>query len=117
MIFGQELIQEEMDIMQNQTDPRLLRGLSPSQRGTGVFLVPNPDSEVYGDGTSVLVPNITYDQCIMRGAFVIAFKWVPDSVRTFQQMQEPVTCGEPCSDYCEEARCICNYLRKVCVPR
>jgi hypothetical protein len=87
--------------VQNQTDPDWLSGLSPSDLGTGLFLIPDVHSDRFGAVKKEFVPGITYSECIRRGLFVIAFKWIPIRVHDFSTLQAQAGhCGQPCTCSC-----------------
>ncbi|MCL5999203.1 MAG: hypothetical protein M1546_24535 [Chloroflexi bacterium] len=104
--------------MKNQTDPNWLEGLQPEQLGTGLFLLPDVFSERYAAMIVAAVPQITYPQCVLRGMFAVAYKWVPERIASFEQLQEDVDCGDtmPCAGQCRRLGCMCNDATGLCVP-
>jgi hypothetical protein len=68
------------EMAQNQTKQEWLEASEPNTLGTGLFLVPDVQSDQVGAVQKVVVPDITYKQCIQRGMFVVAFKWVPHTI-------------------------------------
>jgi hypothetical protein len=100
--------------MINETNPGWLEGLDPDSLGIGLFLVPDVSSDQFGAAQKLMVPDITYPQCVQRGMFTIAFKWVPHSVGTTSADLE-TRCGQPCVRTCVERGCICNPITGVCV--
>ncbi len=99
--------------MQNQTNVDWLVDLGSDQLGTGLFLIPDVRVNVFGAAFKHLIPDITYTDCIMRGAFVIAVKWVPHTIADFQTLQG-TGCGRRCVATCVEPGCICNPYRGQC---
>lgn len=111
--------------MDNQTEEQWLKGISRSTRGTGVFAFPEQllgefgqtdwytvvDSRVYGSVGKALVSNIKYLDCVMRGSqsWVIAFKWVPETVASFNDVLVSATsCGAGlCAKRCAGYGCEC----------
>lgn len=70
----------------DQTDQTWLEGLSPQQLGTGIFLIPDVHSKQFGAAQRVLVQNITYSDCARRGICAMAFKWVPHTVKPYEEL-------------------------------
>lgn len=70
---------------QNQTEDEWLEQTQPDDLGTGIFLVPDVESIDRGAVRKVLVPNITYLDCVQRGVACV-FKWVPHSVRSYDEL-------------------------------
>jgi hypothetical protein len=84
----------------NQTDPKWLT--QAGSLGTGVFIVPN----VQEPGQSVqkeFVEDITYQECVKRAVYCVAFKWVPHNIT----LNKNLLCGSPCVETCVEAGCVC----------
>jgi hypothetical protein len=79
---------------QNQTRPAWERepGL-----GTGVFLVVDP--KIGRGRKKALVPRLTYKECCVRGAASLFFKWVPESVLSYDALLAMA------DDPCEENGC------------
>lgn len=120
----------------NQTHPdwhTQLRNLSlaPEQAslGTGIFILPNPMQSADAFQT-VLVPDLSYEECIERGFNCIAFKWVPEALHAFEKLtteygmegtqrkptlaQQKVVCDPfPCTGTCIGFSCFC--MRGRCV--
>jgi hypothetical protein len=95
-----------MQNRQNQTDPQWLRAAGTTKLGTGIFLIadvtrPGPDAF-----RKQLVRDLTYTQCLERGTFALAFKWIPTSVASYSSLAD-AACGEPCVDTCVEFGCVC----------
>jgi hypothetical protein len=96
---------------QNQTDPAELANVNPaSTPGSGIFAIPDPNTvpdpvvDPFGAIAKVVVSPLTYDDCIRRGFFCIAFKWVPRSLNPTQTACP--TPGAPCVSHCA-ARDLC----------
>ena len=95
----------------NQTDPTWLRGNTEQTKGTGVTLV--------SDGTIISVElnsDITYDECVALVKDVIAWKWVPLTIATFDQVSSSRcgAAGQDCIDRCHGYCCFC--LNGKCAP-
>jgi hypothetical protein len=92
----------------NQTSRQALVDLDSSALGTGVFGVPDPQQKEFGAIKKVVIPSLTYDDCILRGFFVIAFKWVPyRSTPIPTALSECPLAGERCVDECAHDLCLC----------
>jgi hypothetical protein len=89
-------------VADNQTKPSYLS--VDEKFGTGVFAVPDPKKPEFGAAIAVVVPNITYQDCVMRGEFTIAFKWIPGAQA--HTIKCPVE-GEPCVEDCGHDYCLC----------
>ena len=76
----------------NQTNPEWLRGIDDGTLGTGIFLIPDVSKNEVGAVQKVVVPDLTYEDCVRRGQAAIAFKWVPHMVASFEQLTTGV-CG------------------------
>jgi hypothetical protein len=97
-------------MQQNQTDPDVLKSGDATTLGTGIFAVPDPASEEFGAVRKEMVDDITYEDCVKRGHFVRAFKWVPRTAGQQDQTMLKNTCaiaGVRCVDRCAPANCLC----------
>jgi hypothetical protein len=92
-----------MATIQNQTPPDSFKNFSPGHKGSGVFAIPDPHRDELGAFKKDIVLGITYGSCTRRGAFCIAFKWVPHALNDTQCP----TPGEPCKGFCADDRCLC----------
>lgn len=101
--------------MDNQTNPEWLIELTSESLGTGMFLIPDVFSEEFGAMTASAVRRITYSNCIQRGMFTVAFKWVPERVATYESLRKSPECHGPCVDTCKQPACICNKVTGQCV--
>lgn len=88
----------------NQTTQAALDSAISGKRGTGVFGVPDPRSSEPMAVQKVIVPNIDYVDCVQRGAFCLAFKWVPGLLSEQSPCPNP---GTPCIDDCSNDLCLC----------
>jgi hypothetical protein len=95
-----------MQNRQNQTEPGWLSPSTPTALGTGVFLVPNLQSDAPRAVRKEFVKDLTYQQCVQRGDLALVFKWVPHSEASLQTLQQ-TTCGMDCVDTCSEPGCAC----------
>jgi len=87
----------------NQTDPKKLEGIKETEKGSGVFAIPNP-AEGAEAISKVIVNNITYEECVRRGRPCLAFKWVPS------QLPNNAACpsqGQLCVKTCAHDTCLC----------
>jgi len=95
-----------MQNKQNQTEPSWLAQYA-TDLGTGIFILPDVTQPKLRAYKKELVQDITYQDCVQRGALTIAFKWVPKSVSSYMDIKS-TTCGhEPCIDTCVEPGCTC----------
>jgi hypothetical protein len=96
----------------NQTFPDCHKALAKdaAQLGTGLFVVPAPENGV-PEWKIVRVPNLTYRECVKRGANCGAFQWVANSVKTYDELIK-VMCTHSCpgSGYtCDQIGCTCYH--------
>lgn len=70
---------------QDQTEDEWLQQTQPEDLGTGLFLVPEIETNDRGRTHKVLVPNITYNECVRHGQGICVFKWVPHSVCSYEE--------------------------------
>jgi hypothetical protein len=93
--------------MRNQTDPSWITG-PENEMGTGIFLIPNVESEQIGAVRKVFVPDLTYVDCARRGILAVAFKWVPQRIASFQVLNQSSCRPERCVSSCTEPGCMCD---------
>jgi hypothetical protein len=67
-------------------------------------VVPNPEREIFGAFVKRMVRQLTYDDCVRRGALCIAFKWVPRDLTNEKPCSTP---GLPCDISCHDDMCFC----------
>jgi hypothetical protein len=101
-------------VMDNQTDPADLVSVTAITKGTGIFLIPDLKSDVFGAMNKEFIADITYADCIMRGQFAFAFKWVPDDVEKEKSLKQAKCSNERCVKTCKIRGCICNRARGIC---
>jgi hypothetical protein len=90
----------------NQTNPAHLEPKEPNEKGTGVFAVPDPQSGEFGAAKAIIVNGITYDECVKRAEFTMAFKWIPQRLSS-AVIPCPVK-GERCVKDCgDDYYCLC----------
>ena len=77
----------------NQTDPVWLKSSPQGELGTGVFLVPDVESTLVGAMKKIMVPGITYLDCVRRGRNVF-FQWVPIRVASYEELP-----GQSCQSH------------------
>ncbi len=96
----------------NQTPPDALKTLEGKEqnsvKGTGIFLVPDPEKGVLA-WKSIRVANLTYLDTVKRGENCKALKWVPETLMSFAEIQknQPACAGFKCSSPCPHF-CICG---------
>lgn len=88
----------------NQTTQSALEAAIAGKTGSGIFAVANPRSSEPMAVQKVIVPNIDYRDCVQRGAFCLAFKWVPG---VFAEESPCTSAGAPCVRDCSEDLCLC----------
>jgi hypothetical protein len=93
-------------MLQDQTDPNWLG--QPDELGTGIFLVPDVTKAVPRAVNKMWVQTITYTDCQIRGTLTVAFKWVPNRVASFIDMQSKPCVPHTCVDTCVEPGCVCK---------
>jgi hypothetical protein len=82
--------------------------------GTGIFLIPAPDKGILEYG-GVIVPGISYIECVKRGQNCAGFKWIADTHMSHKDIMNERAAkagclypnclpGFPCTD----ATCICS---------
>ena len=91
--------------MKNQTDPRWLDG-PENETGTGIFIVPDVENSEALAVKRVLVPGLKYLECVTRAILALAFKWVPDRVVSYKELDH-ASCGQRCVESCPTPGCIC----------
>lgn len=99
--------------MHNQTDPTDLLDIEPTDLGTGIFLIPDIQDPQFGAMRKEFIPDISYLECVRRGSFAFAFKWVPQTVASEAQLRHS-NCSAPCVQTCVMKGCLCNTSRGVC---
>jgi len=90
-----------MDGVSNQTDPESLEVYAKAankliSKGTGLFVVPAPEKGIM-EHRVVVVGDLDYKDCVKRGVDVIAFRWVPDELMTFDEIKafrDTNSCGD-----------------------
>jgi hypothetical protein len=109
----------------NQTPIEFLTGALVEDKGTGVFFVPDPESEseaesLVGSRKVILVENLTYEECAKRGHFCLSFKWIPHKHIAFQAISAQVGgCPQLTCRYNTDCpiKCFCDPFKKYCVDR
>ena len=89
--------------VKNQTRDEWIK-LAAVEVGTGFIIRKDQDDRLW----SVYYRDITYTECLAQGAASFAFKWIPNSVESFESIKnttcEPVRCeGKECA----QAGCAC----------
>lgn len=96
----------------NQTPDEALKMLQGKElnsvKGTGIFLIPDPEKGVL-EWRRVNVAGLTYQDAIKRGENCKALKWVPEALASFAEIQknQPACKGFNCKSPCPYA-CICK---------
>ena len=110
--------------MDNQTEDLGFVGGTPVDKGTGIYVYPSADANTFGTSDfrlhaesrffgpieKALVKDLKYLDCVARGmkAPVVAFKWVPERLASFQSLHAPPLCGkEYCVRRCARYGCVC----------
>ena len=68
----------------NQTQPDWVS--TPDTLGTGIFMIPDVWCPEPRSVSKVLVPNITYEDAVVRAEFCPVFKWVPHHVASYDSL-------------------------------
>ena len=104
----------EKPLASDQTPKEYLHyGATIGALGTGVFL-----QTPAGGGTLVTFRSkITYQQCRTYGTDHRAFKWIPEAVASYAEVQSDVCAarGEECVRACAAKGCLCNHPTNSCV--
>jgi hypothetical protein len=100
--------------MNDQTKEDFLDFVNQDSLGTGIFLIADVESDIYGAANKVFVQDITYSECIKRGQFAMAFKWVPNSEASVYQLRDTSCTPHSCVKSCVEKGCMCNEPRGIC---
>lgn len=87
--------------MDNQTEDKWVEDIGQFDKGTGIFLIPDPTSEEDEPIQVIEVMDLTYDEFIRRGNFTLACKWVPDGVNV--------------STTCKDRRCVKTCVAEGCI--
>jgi hypothetical protein len=108
---------------QNQTPPNSLTILSEKGlllTGTGLFLVPAPEKGIL-EYKVILVPNLNYHESVKRGSTCHAFKWIPDSLMTWEELskkRDTMECRDhlcfPRTDEDCPPFCMCVWGQSIC---
>ncbi|WP_152033718.1 hypothetical protein [Bradyrhizobium sp. DOA9] len=94
-----------MPLGENQTSEESIDGQKPGDKGTGIFAVPDPTSPGEGAFKKVVVPGITYPDCVRRGQNCIVYKWLPKQLD--QTASDCPTKGILCTKSCAHDLCLC----------
>lgn len=92
----------------NQTDSKSISAIASAQSmttelGVGLFLLPDPEKGAL-EFKKIIVEGITYKECIQRGHYCLAFKWVPGKLD-----RKALLCHSGCENgLCTDTFCICN---------
>ena len=92
----------------NQTHQECFQALkkTPSEKGTGLFGVPAPDNGIL-EWRIIKVRDLSYRECLKRGANCVAFQWVANSVKSFDDLSKTV-CTDSCpGGDCDQVGCTC----------
>lgn len=111
--------------MSNQTDEQWVANISDAELGTGIFVFPKKQVNTFGSSdfeqvlhsklrgtlTKTLRQKINYLNCVRVGSadWMIAFKWVPQSIADYDQVQATASdCGNvECAGRCAKYACVC----------
>lgn len=110
--------------MHNQTMTEWLAGVTPDTPGTGIFLLPVLELPVPETPPGVspfvrrhLVRGVTYPWTVNVGRYVSAFKWVPESIASYDSLLKSNCTGVFCVDSCLDPGCVCDQNTSLCVSR
>jgi hypothetical protein len=95
----------------NQTDPSYLESGDSSEEGTGIFAVPDPQNAEFGAAKAIVVAGIKYTECVLRGEFTMAYKWIPK--RIMAAVTKCPVAGQRCVRDCGHDSCLC--VRGRCI--
>jgi hypothetical protein len=102
----------------NQTSKEVVEHLArvefTTERGTGLFLVPDPEQGIM-EYKKILVRDLTYTETCKRGANCEAFSFMPSAMMTYKQIRA-VVCRGPCPGgeaYCQPG-CLCSNWNSQC---
>jgi hypothetical protein len=76
-------------LMKERADPR-------TSVGSGLFLVPDPEAGIR-EFKKIVIEDITYKDCTLRGEHCAAFKWIPYQVVSKDDVREFVNL---CNSWC-----------------
>ncbi|MDP3735530.1 MAG: hypothetical protein Q8R39_03835 [bacterium] len=82
-----ELLQSALRA-RNQTEAIWLKGIDEHTLGTGLFIIPDVMKGEIGAVQKIIVPDLTYEDCVRRGQAAIAFKWVPHTVQSYEDIMK-----------------------------
>lgn len=105
--FGIQKLVVDYPMKKNQTLEDWLP-LEDAELGTGVFLVADPQKTSGPAARTLLVKDITFSECVRRGAYAISFKWVPRRVRPEIKVEDEGPCQGSCVDTCPRPLCFCE---------
>ena len=108
--FKADLTGEHMD---NQTKDAWISQYATSL-GTGIFLIPDVESDDEFATRKLFVQDLSYTDCVRRGARAMAFKWVPEPVAAYLSLKSSTCGGVPCVDRCVADGCLCNRATGKC---
>jgi hypothetical protein len=93
----------------NQTDAKQINADIAAREnnqpllGVGLFLLPEPEKGIL-EFRKAIVEGITYKECILRGQYCLAFKWVSGALD-----RNALFCRQDCANgTCPDTFCICN---------
>ena len=101
-------------IMNNQTNPSWILNLQTSQLGTGLFMLPDVANDNFAAMIVQAVKNLVYSDCLRRGAFAVAFKWVPHNIASYDDLMKAACHPHLCVATCVEPGCMCNTYLGTC---
>ncbi|MGB5710331.1 MAG: hypothetical protein WBM44_05425 [Waterburya sp.] len=114
------------DPKKNKTNSDWLTEENLANTGTAVFLMPRNTLSRFGFGEQRYrgyrghrrgygrkvgfvkrsINNLSYEQAINYGTRALVFKWIPNSIASYQQLRSQ-PCGSLCVDTCVKPGCIC----------
>ncbi|HEX8735178.1 MAG TPA: hypothetical protein VF721_07655 [Pyrinomonadaceae bacterium] len=103
--------------MWEQTKSDWILGLSADSKGTGLFLIISPTLDDVWNVRKFAKKDIGYQQCVNLGFQIqaLTIKWVPHTVKTYNELLKTKCDNENCKRSCVEPGCLCHPVLKKCV--
>lgn len=106
----------------NQTPKESLskRAADRTATGTGLFAVAAPERGVL-QYRVVMVPGLSYEETVKRGHLCVAFKWIADTLESYESLEKAVQAKSPCGNcgpdpahpHCKN-HCMCTAVGEDC---
>jgi hypothetical protein len=78
--------------IQNQTHQKAIKTgttknlAGEDELGTGIFVIGNPESLEEKNYSTIILPEMSYHDCLKRGKNCLAFKWMPKDAKTYEEI-------------------------------